>query len=118
MGELKAGGVVAGAFTVNVVDPDDKTLGEATITAVKEDTNGDGADDNTGSDGKSITIKTKAVSGTSRIFLSPRSDAALKFPLTVTETKAGEYFKVEVPEAVTADLTFDWWIVDEKDASQ
>gem|GEM_PF-4038230 len=115
LGKLEADGVVAGAFTVKVVDPNSKTIGEATITAIKTDADGDGIDDDTKSDGKSIIIKTKAVSDTSRIFVSPKAKEALKFPLTVTETKDGEYFKVEVPEAVSDDLVFDWWIVDEKD---
>ena len=118
LGSLEANGVVAGAFTVKVVDTKSPTIGEAIILAVTKDDNKDGVDDVTGSDGQSIEIKTKAVSDTSKIFLSPKSKKALSYPLTITETKNGEYFKVEVPEAVKDDLTFDWWIVDSQNAPQ
>jgi len=56
---------------------------------------------------------TEAVEKDSKIILTLRSDKALKTPLTVSEKKAGEYFKVALPEESEEDVLFDWWIVNE-----
>jgi hypothetical protein len=113
VGKIEAAGIVAGAFTVKVSDKEDKTVGEDKIKPVEKDENNDGIDDESGSDGKSIIIKTKAVSDNSKIFTSVESDKPVKYPLTITEKKSGEYFKVELPDPVKETLKFSWWIIEE-----
>jgi|GEM_PF-4931154 hypothetical protein len=61
---------------------------------------------------KEIVIATTAVSENSQIFVTPKT--TLRQPLAVTEIKSGESFKVEVEEAVSKDIEFSWWIVDEE----
>jgi hypothetical protein len=112
-GKLEAEGVVAGAFTVKIVDPDAKTIGENAIH-IYRDADGDGKDDNfPGNDGKSIIVKTKSVSKNSRIFVTPKITTSE--PLAVIEIKEGESFTVSVKSAVSEEVSFDWFIVEEKE---
>jgi len=53
------------------------------------------------------------VSDNSKIFTSVESDKPVKYPLTITEKKSGEYFKVELPDPVKETLKFSWWIIEE-----
>ena len=117
LGKLEADGIVAGVMTVKVVDKEKRTVGEGEITPVKNDKDNDGIDDDTDSDGKSLIIKTKAIDSNSKIFTSIESDKASKYPLTITDRKNGESFKVEFPEPVSEKVKFSWWIM-EKDDSQ
>jgi hypothetical protein len=113
-GNLSAKGIVAGAMSIKNGDLESKTIGKDVITKVRVDANDDGIDDETGSNGKDVIVKTKAVNSDSRIFVSPEADEALTTPLTVTDKKAGESFKVSIPDPAKADIDFNWWIVEEK----
>jgi hypothetical protein len=112
-GKLTAEGVVAGAFTVKVVDPNAKTIGEAVITAVAKDDNVDGIDDITGSDGKGIEIKTTAVTVKSKIYMTPVGSTKNQ-TIYVKEVKPGESFAAGVDNPVSEDIKFNWWIVEEQ----
>ncbi|HPN96594.1 MAG TPA: tail fiber domain-containing protein, partial [Candidatus Moranbacteria bacterium] len=111
-GKLEADGIVAGAFTIKIEEQSAATIGEAVILPVLKDENADGIDDETGSDGKSVIIKTIAVQDNSKIFLSPKAKQAIKNPLTVTEKNIRADFKVEIPEITSEPIEFDWWIVE------
>jgi hypothetical protein len=111
-GELQADGVVAGAFTVKVSDKDNKTIGENYIEAVKTDADEDGIDDETGTDGKSWFVKTKAVTKTCKIFVTPK--IPIDQAIAVTQLKDGEGFQVELKDPVKSDVHFNWILVEEK----
>jgi hypothetical protein len=109
-GKLITAEVVAGAFTVKVTDENNKTIGESKIKAITKDEDNDGKDDETGSDGKSVVVKTGAVGEGSKIFVT--TNIATEFPLAVTKKIEGEGFMVEMKNTVSEDITFDWWIVE------
>jgi hypothetical protein len=110
-GKLEADGIVAGAFTVKVVDEERKTLGTEILKSVKIDENWDGIDDMYPEiNGKSILVKTKAAGESSKVFVTAKT--LTDKPLAVTEILPGVGFKVEIRDAVSEDITFDWWIVE------
>ena len=104
--KLEAGGVVAGAFTVKVVDPAARTIGNACIAPV---------DISTGVSGTSVFVKTTAVTKNSKVFVTPK--VAIAQPLAVTQTTAGSGFEVVVKDPLTTTVCFDWWLVEESDNS-
>lgn len=108
-GKLEAGEVVAGVFTVKVVEESVASIGSGKILAIVVDDNEDGIDDDTNSDGKSVVIETEAVSSGSKVFVTAKS--ATDQPLAVTEIDDRKSFTVEVSNVVVEDLEFDWWIV-------
>lgn len=118
-GKLSAKVVGTGELVIEVRDPDVSTIGTATIYPVAKDGNDDGKDDYSGlpisdssvvsRDGKSITIRTKAVSKSSRIFITP--DVAV--PIAVTEKSDGKSFTVSTKDAVSEKILFDWMIIRE-----
>jgi len=61
----------------------------------------------------SITIPTRQVSETAKIFVTPRSSTSGQ-ALVVETVKAGESFNVTLDHSISADTTFDWWIVESK----
>jgi hypothetical protein len=110
LGKLEADEIVAGAFAVRNNESLGETIGEGKISLVSKDENNDGIDDETKSDGKSARVKSKAVTGRSKIFVTAQSEKALNVPLTITEIDEGE-FVVEVLEPAKKEIIFDWWIV-------
>jgi hypothetical protein len=116
-GQLEAGGIVAGAFTVKVKNESSATIGKSSICKDGKALQSDGtcavpADGSPVSDGKSMVIKTTSVTADSKIFVT--SKVATLQPLAVTEIVPGVSFKVEVKDLVTDNLQFDWFIVEEK----
>ncbi len=107
LGNLEADGVVAGVFTVKVIDEEKKTIGTAKITPVEKDEDDDGKDDETGSDGKSVVVKTKAVTADSKIFVTPEQPVEIG----VNNIKSGESFQIEISQPLDKDLKVDWWII-------
>jgi hypothetical protein len=102
--------VVAGEFSVKMNEDDKKTsIGKAKITEVKKDEDGDGIDDETKSDGKSVFVKNVIVKSDSNIFVT--SKTVLDQPLVVSNIKPGEGFTVEKKSATNQDITFSWWIL-------
>ncbi len=96
-GTLTASGVETGVLTIKVVDKDSPTIGEGAIKAADS----------------AVTIKTKAVSGDSKIFVTINSKLTAQTTLMVTETKVGESFTVELIEPAKENVKFNWWIVQE-----
>ena len=111
-GKLTAVQIEAGKLVVSVLDPEARTIGEATITSIKNDVDGDGKDDDTKSDAKTFFVKTKAANISSKVFITPK--VALDQGIAVTEVKFGEGFTVSVKNVVTEDVLFDWVIMEEK----
>ena len=127
-GKLEAVEVTAGVFAVKVVDKDDSTIGEGIIcpemlevdesgkcTVKQTDKDNDDIDDKTGnpiSNGKSVKIKTNAISDDSKVFVTAKdvTDATL----AVTDIDEGEGFTVEIKEKTSEAIKFDWWIVEKK----
>lgn len=58
----------------------------------------------------SIVISTGAVKNTSKIFVTPRSKTGNR-QLVVTQVVNGTSFKVEIENAYTSDISFDWWVI-------
>lgn len=58
----------------------------------------------------SVFIPTDAVTAESVIFTNPKTP--IFFPLSVTDKVDGSGFTVELYQAETNDVEFDWWIVD------
>ena len=73
----------------------------------KDDTIGDGI---VKSGSTSIVVSTGAVKNTSKIFVTPRSKTGNR-QLIVTQVVNGTSFKVEIENAYTSDISFDWWVI-------
>jgi len=114
-GKLEAEGLVSGVLTIKVVEEEKKTIGKDKIYKVDKDENGDGIDDDYNTDGKSVFVKTKAVSLSSRIFITPK--VAVSEPLAMTGIEEGNGFWIKVKSAVSEDVEFDWFIVEEKSST-
>jgi hypothetical protein len=115
-GALQADSVVAGAFAVKVTDESSRTVGTEAIH-IYTDENLDGIDDNfPGNDGKSIEVKTTAVTGTSKIFVTPEGDAGGSVWVEKEADSNGSYkgFVIKCSSPVKADVKVDWFIVEEK----
>jgi hypothetical protein len=116
-GQLEAGGIVAGAFTVKMVDSEKKTIGTADLH-IYRDENADGTDDNyPGNDGKSIEVKTKAVSDSAKIFVTPQGNAGSSVwveKIFDANSQMFTGFKIHSAEAVTNDIKIDWFIVESR----
>jgi hypothetical protein len=115
--EVETNGVVAGSYAVKNSN-DAPTAGDETIVAVKADADGDGWDDETKVDGKSVRVKTDAVSETAKIFVTFEGDPGSRYWVEkVTDPETGELtnsFSVNVSEAVKQDVKFSWWIVESR----
>jgi hypothetical protein len=109
-GKLITAEVVAGAFTVKVTDENNKTIGESKIKAITKDEDNDGRDDETGSDGKSVVVKTGAVGEGSKIYVTPVGSTKNQV-LYVDDIKEGESFVIRVDNVVDQDVECNWWIV-------
>ncbi|MFZ2188031.1 MAG: hypothetical protein WAV73_00505, partial [Candidatus Moraniibacteriota bacterium] len=119
VGQLEAEGMVAGAFSVKVVDESAATIGKSAICqSVKVLQDGacliyDGADAKMiPANGRSVTIKTTSVTADSKIFVTPK--LAITQPLAVTSIIPGVSFDVEVKDVMLEDVDFDWFIVEER----
>ena len=122
-GKLEAGEIVAGIMTVKVIDENAPTIGDATIYPKAVDIDNDGKDDYTGKsmddkevqnrDGKSISVKTKAVSETAKIFINFENNPEA-FNWTEKEKIDGNYagFKIMLDKEVSAPVKANWWIVE------
>ncbi|HCO99514.1 MAG TPA: hypothetical protein DIT56_02800, partial [Candidatus Moranbacteria bacterium] len=102
-GKLTVKSLETGKLIVSVLDPEARTIGDAAITLIKKDLDGDGKDDDTKSDGKTFFVKTKAASVSSKVFITPK--VALDQGIAVTEVKFGEGFTVSVKNLVTEDVS-------------
>lgn len=116
-GKLSAKVIDTGGLVLEVRDPDAPTIGTATLYPVAKDGDDDGKDDYSGlpmsdpsvvsRNGKSITIRTKAVSESSRIFITPN----VAVPVAVTGKNDGKDFTVSTKDAVSEKILFDWMII-------
>ncbi|MCX6761761.1 MAG: hypothetical protein NTY33_02850 [Candidatus Moranbacteria bacterium] len=116
---MEADGVVAGAFSVKVVDTSAPTIGKSVLCKSTEALQAgtcvtyDSAEASmTQADGKSVVVKTTAVSAKSKVFVTPK--IVTDQPLAVTKIIPGVSFSVEVKNSVTENTDFDWFIVEEK----
>ena len=114
-GKLKARVLETGALVIENNDADAKTIGTKKITPVLVDSDNDGNDDNTGSDGISIDVDTIALTPNSKIFTS-FGDNPGAYSWTKKESTSGDYtgFIIYLSEPVTEDVEVNWWIVEEK----
>jgi hypothetical protein len=119
-GQLEAQSLVAGAFSVRVVDQDAPTIGDSIICEENKALK-DGAcvvyDSEDAelleADGKSVLIKTTAINTDSKVYITPISSTNNQV-IYVGEIKLGKSFEVKVDNLVGAEIKFNWWIVDEK----
>ncbi len=129
-GKLEAAEVETGILTIKIVDVNKPSIGQAIIcpkllevdknnkcTVAQTDENNDGFDDNTKnpiSDGKSVEIKTRAVSGDSKIFTSfVKNPGSSSWVEKTMESGLDDYtgFKIIVDQSVNEGVNVDWWIV-------
>ncbi|MGB3072726.1 MAG: hypothetical protein WBB68_00470, partial [Candidatus Moraniibacteriota bacterium] len=119
-GALRAKSLATGGITIEVSDAEAPTIGTATVLPVVTDTDGDGKDDETGSDGRSVEIRTKAmipmVNG-SRIFTSFKGNPNAFSWIEKVRDAAGDYvgFKIRLSDPVTDVVKVDWWLIEQKD---
>ena len=123
-GQPEAEEMVAGAFSVKVVDMNKKTLGEAVICEMGKifkngicDTPISEEEIANSSDGKTIEIATTAVNETTKIFVTPEGDAGGRIWVEKQLNDAtGEYagFKIKCSEAIMGSIKINWFIVEEK----
>ena len=93
-GKFEASEITAGVLTIKTVDLESPTIGSGTIKSGEI----------------SVTIKTKAVSTKSKIFVTiSKSDKAV--PIKTGGIKDGESFDVQINDSLLSDLDFNWWIV-------
>jgi len=93
-GQLEAEGVVAGAFTVKVVDKDAPTIGEATLEKGKFE----------------VVVYTEAVTDKSKIFVTPLGPSPVDW--IVSDVQEGIGFTIYLSELAAADMNFNWWIIE------
>ncbi|MDR3583286.1 MAG: hypothetical protein P4L62_02920, partial [Candidatus Pacebacteria bacterium] len=105
-GQLKAAGIVAGAFTVKVVSASAATMGSNYIEP--QDTNNDGV---------SYLIKTTAVSDSCVILTSFQANPDAYSWVEKVKDQNGKYigFKVLLSTPTTRRIYFNWWIVEKND---
>jgi hypothetical protein len=119
-GALRAKSLATGGITIEVADEEAPTIGTATVLPVKTDVDGDGKDDETGSDGRSVEVRTKAmipmVNG-SRIFTSFKGNPNAFSWIEKVRDAAGDYvgFKIRLSDPVTDVVKVDWWLIEQKD---
>ena len=109
-GQLEADGVVAGAFTVKVIEEKKRTIGSNYIEP-KNDTN----------DGKSYFVKTGAITETCVVLTSFQANPnAYSWVEKVKDEDTGEYvgFKVNLSEETMARIFFDWWIIEKEEVPE
>ncbi len=99
LGKLETDGVVAGAFTLKIVENQDPLFGKDKISA------GD----------TKVTIKNKNVSKGSLINITLTSDTQSQ-AVYVSSQEDGK-FEVAVKEKADKDITFNWWIMETNDDS-
>jgi hypothetical protein len=128
LGKFSAETTETGMVIVKNLDADEKSIGKAMIcpglleindkgrcSIEQVDVDEDGLDDKTGNEishGKKAVVKTTRVNENSRIFLTPKM--AIDSSLAVTKISTGEFFEVEIKNAVSSEMEFDWWIVEER----
>ena len=115
---LFKGEIVAGVLTIKAIDQETKTVGQATICQF-----GNAFDEATKQclpcpagqtcDGKSVLVKTKAVSANSRIFLTPAEDLQGNSAY-VTNILEGQSFIIKISQPIDKNVLLNWWIVEEK----
>ena len=97
-------GVVAGAFTVKVVDVKKQTIGSNYIEK----------------DEQEYLIKTDAITDTSKVFTSFQSNPnAFNWIEKVKDPTTGAYigFKIHLSTPAADRVYFDWWLVEQQDAT-
>jgi hypothetical protein len=103
---------VSGLYSVKTKDIESSSLGEAEIAALDRNETGSVVAEGAGSDGKSVFVKTKAVSENSQVFVT--SKTMLDQPLVVTEVLPGVGFRVAMKNPTDENIKFAWWVVDQK----
>ena len=110
-GTLSAQELQTQKLTIKNNDDNSKMIGTATILSVKNDADKDGIDDDTGSDGQTIVVKTTAVDEDSKIYITPMGSTGNQVPY-VGKIKAGESFEIKVDKPLDNDVQLNWWIVE------
>jgi hypothetical protein len=116
-GEVLAASMETGILTIKIADLTKPTIGQTIVTKITVDANADGIDDVTGTDGKTVEVKTGAVSSTSKIFTSfIKNPGSSSWVEKVTDKNTGEFigFKIMLDQAVKEDAGVDWWLVEAK----
>ncbi|MDX9913671.1 MAG: hypothetical protein RBS77_03765, partial [Candidatus Moranbacteria bacterium] len=119
-----------GALVIKNSDDEAPTIGTAIIcpamielgadnkcSLVQTDGDNDGLDDETGhavNDGKRVMVKTAAVKGASKVFMTIKSKLTQEATLMVTDIVENNNFTVELVNPTQEEVTFDWWIVEAK----
>jgi hypothetical protein len=116
-GQLEAEGVVAGAFSVKVVDNNSATVGETLICEVGKVLNQEKKcvnplEGDVVSDGKSVVVRTMAVKKGSKVFITPVGKTPVNW--IVDEVIPGIGFKIVLNEVTSQAVKFNWWLVEEK----
>ncbi len=102
-GKLEANGIVAGAFTVKVVNKKSRTIGSNYIAKGE----------------KSYLVKTTAVTRTSVILTNFQSNPDAYSWVEKIKDASGKYsgFKINISQKATQRLHFDWWIIERDESS-
>ena len=114
LGKITTQSLEAGKLVIRVGTGGDATIGSAKITSIQKDEDSDGIDDETGSDGLSVTVETTAVNEGSKIFTTINSKISENVSLMITEINDAESFTVEIVEPIADDVKFNWWIVEKE----
>jgi hypothetical protein len=119
-GRLSAEEVVLNKITIKTDSEETRTVGQAVIVGLAKDEDADGKDDNTGADGKSVIIKTRMVTESSKIFLTfENNPQSLYWAEKVTnESGALIGFKILLNSPASADIKVSWWILEEDDPAK
>lgn len=95
LGQLSAKEISAGVYSVTN-DKDAPAIGTATIKKGETE----------------VTVKTEAVGGKSRVFVTPIAKNPIIW--SVSGKEKGESFTIKIKEEAEDDLEFDWWIIKEE----
>ncbi|MFZ2881764.1 MAG: hypothetical protein WA019_01700, partial [Candidatus Moraniibacteriota bacterium] len=129
-GKLEAEEIIAGTFSVKVIDEESKTIGEIEILPIAKDEDNDGNDDYTqkpmddpevkARDGKSVEVLTKAITETAKIFPASESNpGGYIWTEKIKNDKSNEYigFKIYLSEQIDKKVKINWFIIETKEGN-
>ncbi|NTU67127.1 MAG: hypothetical protein HGB08_04370, partial [Candidatus Moranbacteria bacterium] len=114
-GKLEAAGIVAGAFTVKIVDTANKTIGEAYFCPAEKKYDNDKKDCESTSDsyydGTKVKVMTGAVTSSAKIFTSFEGNPGSSS--WIDKNSSDGNFEIKLAAPVAEKTKVNWWIVEE-----
>ena len=121
-GKLRAAQITTEGIAIDASSTDAPTIGTATLYPVAEDKDNDGKDDFTKlsmddkdvkeRDGKSVVVKTEALSKNHKIFAAANTKDPVAW--SIADRNDGKSFTIVIGNEAKEPMSLDWWIVEQK----